>query len=309
MRGLLLAPIFLLACARVVSHDDFLRTEQLSRDVKKFGESIGIDSTKVLTKSYKKGERVFSFMWIWVQKNGVISAELVDRVYIKIEGLVEDTNPLEHPRVKKTFLKYSSGYSLFYRHENQSSSTDSLITPSFVRERQRRQVEVILHEDLHHSVGAPYRIDESISTALGHLATVKFFENIGDATGLEEAKSQLRATCRGPSRDLNTFVVRARRLFATFPLKEARSRIRSMIRSYPSYYRYRWPITKDGSPVEAMLSHDLVYLKYCDSIVELYEHTGGDLKSIITFVRTIPDEITDEEFEDLLLSFRVSYVR
>ncbi|MDP3726485.1 MAG: hypothetical protein Q8R36_04805 [bacterium] len=253
-------------------------TLTLSKEVKEFEQKLGITPQKTLSE-YATPEEARSVMWIWVQKKGVIAPIFPFAAYMDIQGSTEKSK-VASPMLFWSALGSKNGdYVFMIRQSDVFADDASKITKQFLERSLNNKVESIFHEDIHyHFRGYPWYIDESVTTALGYLATAEFFEKNFDDKRYVQSTWETINKRHIFARQLNQVAKTANTLFKNLPYAEARQRIIDIIMvEYPLIRDY-FP-ADDFSTLEVELSHDLAYFQYFDDIMSLYELVG-DFKTL-----------------------------
>lgn len=276
-------------------------TAQLAKEVKEFEKLFDIRPNDTLTKSENE-KKSMPFLWIWVQKKGVISPQ-----FECFTGtLLRDTQDIvttENEFVNRIRERYGEAFDYYIRKEYEYADPSVTITRSFSKEPLEEQIIVICHEDLHQINDVFYKwpIGESIVTPLGYLFAMEFLKHKKDFKNLEKVKESIKSHV-SIAKELRSLTSEANILFNKLPLGKARPIIRQRIDSYTTYSKWYGNFT---NTLEAKLSHDLAYFSYFDRIVVLYEN--GGLKSIFTSLKTFPPKITLNEFETWLCAVEKKY--
>ncbi len=256
------------------------------QEIKAFERDLGIEPTQALARTSEQ-KAPTSMLWLWLQRAGTLAlrAPIDIRLALGFARIKEEV-PLEQ-------VYKAEGYSVYYRQGNEFADAGSVTTKSFAREGAARRVAVVIHEDLHGDANfdLPWEIEESLITPLGSIAAVEFFKRRSDSVNLETAQARLDEE-KQLSRELGNVVAAAETIFSSEPVEIGKQKIIAMIPSYPVYHRHFQRQTRGQHPetvIEAKLSHDLVYYRYFDRIVALYERTG-DLKALIGDLRRAPKD-------------------
>ena len=268
--------------ANVTTADEKILDEAVVRAtaVKTFGETIGIepsDSLRVSTRAQPGASR----LWVWVQKKGTLATRgPMDFVLQLGFGSEQEKVPLNSVR----HWDEMGGYSYYWRHSSEFESAEdaAAITIDFAGQTVRRQVEVVLHEDLHAGQpfkSWPFRINEGIVTPLADLAALIFFRSRGDRANVEATEAHIQEQ-RKLSRELDELVERMQRLFVNGPLEPARKDALREVRKASVYSRFFAHHVNDQSPdvlLEAKVSHDWAYYGLYDRVMRFYEQNGSDI--------------------------------
>jgi hypothetical protein len=296
------------SCATLTrtSSDDGARLSQtatLIKEVKAFGQTLGIVPTEALGRTAQAGPTL-SMLWLWMQRDGTIalSAPLDIRLAI---GLKSEK---ETPKLEQVYRV--DGYSVYYRQGNEFADPRSVATVGFAEEPIVRRVKVILHEDLHGDVNfaLPWEIEEAIVTPLGSLAAVEYFRQASDEKNLVNAVSSV-AEERKVSRELNALAAQAEKIFAADKVEVAKEKILALLANFPSYHRQFERQTRgQNAPtvLEAKLSHDLAYYRYFDRIAELAERAPS-LSRLIEDFKQLPKDATPSTMEKFLRDLLTTY--
>lgn len=290
MKNLILATLLLLfaipALAQEKTDDELLReTEALSKEVKEFGKILGIEPSEALSKSSKEQKAILYF-GIGIQKKGSVSLKTFSRSRIFFE--TEKMPPFQ-------YSLWNPLYSVYIRTTAQFSGGDSVITPSFAKEPLPRKVMTIFHEDLHDNIWSEEAMSanmpEILVTPLGFLAALKFFENKNDAPNIQEATKQIE-NFRKMSQELNLLEKDLEALSKENPFNLLCLAMyeKEILKSYPTYEQRLLRAIgnrEECASEEAAISEDLMYLKYFEKIVVLYEKSK-DLKMLIEDMKNAP---------------------
>lgn len=274
--------------------------------VKAFGETIGIEPTDALRESTRAVPGA-SRLWIWVQKKGTLALRRPIDFVLQLGFRREKAEvPLDSVR----HWHEMGGYSYYWRHSSEFESEEdaSAITVEFASEPVRRQVEVVLHEDLHANYpfkGWPFRINEGIVTPIADLAALAFFRARRDRAMVEAAEAHIEEQ-RKLSRELNRLANTIGGLFAAGPLAQARRQALRAVEQAPAYSRFFDYHVEDQSPMvllEAKVSHDYAYYGLYAPVVDFYERNGSRIEKLIEVFKSAPSGGTELEsflrrFED-----------
>jgi len=264
--------------------------------VKAFGETIGIapsDALRVSTRAQPGASR----LWVWVQKKGTLATQTpMDFVLQLGFGSEQEKVPLNSVR----HWDEMGGYSYYWRHSSEFESAEdaAAITVDFAAQSVRRQVEVVLHEDLHAAEpfrSWPFRINEGIVTPLADLAALAFFTSRDDRANVEATEAHIQEQ-RSLSRELNELVGEMLRLFADRPLATARQSALREVRAAAVYSRFFDHHVNDQSPdvlLEAKVSHDWAYYGLYDRVMKLYEQNGSDITKLNEIFKNAPSDGAD----------------
>ncbi|MBI2122076.1 MAG: hypothetical protein HYT98_03055 [Candidatus Sungbacteria bacterium] len=279
------------AAAAEKSEEELLReTAALSKEVKEFGKTIGIEPSAVLTKTALEAPRQ-DWLVVMAQKRGTLALHEP----IEMEFWLYFS---ESPRkIIQNWYLYNKSYSIYTRLGEQLADKGSTITPDFAKEELMRKVDVILHEDLHmnteHLRGTINQ--EAIITPLATLAALKFFEYAEDRANYTKTEALIQRY-RAISRELNDFVKTVLDIFLHIPEEEWYEKIFEIAEDYPNYMAEFRNIGEslnqeslEENRLEAKISYDYLYHKYFDRVVALYEKCG-DLKLLIADLKKSPAE-------------------
>ncbi|MBI4525504.1 MAG: hypothetical protein HY695_17015 [Deltaproteobacteria bacterium] len=271
-------------------------TALLVREVKDFGQRVGIEPTNALSQSsYEKP--VKSMLWLWMQRKGTIALRKPIDIRIGLRfSAPQEQFPLER-------LYNASGYSVYFRQGNQFGDAEAVTTLEFARESTFTKVTTVLHEDLHgdKNFDLMWEIEESIITPLSLLAALEFFRERGDEANVTEARSTIEERSK-LARELQTVAEEAECLFEAQTDAEARNRLLELVSSssvYSRWYKHHMKEQDDSTAFEAKISHDLAYYKFFARIVSL-ERKLGDLKALIREFKKIPRDSDMERAERYL---------
>jgi hypothetical protein len=300
--------LFFSACATVErpaeeTANRLEETAHLVEDVKNFGQSIGIKPTRALSRTAGEGPAL-SMLWLWMQRAGTLALRHPIDVRLAI-GFSAEKERLKIEQVYRV-----DGYSVYYRQGNEFSDARAIATVAFAAEPIVRRVIVILHEDLHGDANfaLPWEMEEAIVTPLGSLAAREYFRVRGDDANEKSAVAAL-SNERKVSRELVALAVEAEKLFAQWPIDEAKQRVLAEMEKFPTYRRQfeRQTQGQHGPTVlEAKLSHDLAYYRYFDRIVALAE-LAPNLKTLIADLRALPAGASHDSVEKFLQDLALRY--
>jgi hypothetical protein len=281
------------ASVTTASADQKLLDEAVARatEVKAFGETIGIEPSDALRVS-TRARRGVSRLWVWLQKKGTLATRA------PMDFVLQLGFSSEQAKVPLTSVRHwheMAGYSYYWRHssEFESDESASAITIDFATESVRRQVEVVLHEDLHANApfkGWPFRVNEGIVTPLADLATLAFFRARGDHANIEATEAHIQEQ-RKLSRELNELVEKMQELFAKGPLEPARTSALRKVQEASVYSRFFQHHVGDQSLeilLEAKVSHDWAYYGLYDAVLNLYEQNGRNIGKLIEVFKNAP---------------------
>ncbi|MGH7824108.1 MAG: hypothetical protein ACREQ7_02850 [Candidatus Binatia bacterium] len=275
----------------------------LVREVKAFGNTLGIEPTEALRRTSFDAPAL-SMMWLWLQRAGTLAI----RAPIDIRMAIGFSMEREQLRLEQVYRV--DGYSVYYRQGNEFADPRSIATFSFADEGIVRRVKIVLHEDLHgdKNFDLPWEIEEAIVTPLGSLGAVEFFRHRGDEDNMRRALMSLDEE-RQFARELNDLVREAERIFVTNTPAEANKKIMALIPSFPNYHRqFRRQISGQhpAAALEAKLSHDLAYYRFHDRVVSLLERSG-DLGRLIEDLKRLPRDTTADGLEEYLRELGARY--
>ena len=282
------------------------QTVRLIEDVKAFGKTLGIEPTRALSRTTREGPAL-SMLWLWMQRAGTLAL----RRPIDIRMAIGFGAEKERVSIEQVYRV--DGYSVYYRQGNEFSDSRAVATADFAAEPIVRRVIVTLHEDLHDDANfaLPWELEEAIVTPLGSLAAVEYFRARGDDANGKSAAASLNNE-RTFSRELIGLAADAERLFAQWPVDEAKERILAQMDRYPDYRRQFERQTRGQygpTVLEAKLSHDLAYYRYFDRIVALAE-LAPNLKTLIEDLKALPagatPELVEKFFQELALRYHAA---
>ena len=236
-------------------------------------------------------------LWLWLQRVGTIALRTPLDLRLEIQfSATREELPLEQ-------LYLVGGYSVYFRQGNQFGDPRSVATIDFARDATLIRVQTVLHEDLHddRNFDLPWEDEESIITPLGALAALEFFKHKGDQANTKRALEGIEEE-RALSRELVAIARTADQLFRSEPLSEARKKVLALVRSsrrYSRWFEAHLEHQDADLALEAKISHDLAYYKYCDRIVSLYENRG-ELRTLIRDLKKVPQGATGEAIEKFL---------
>jgi hypothetical protein len=300
--------LFFSACATVEhpaegTANRLEETARLVEDVKNFGQSIGIKPTRALSRTAGEGPAL-SMLWLWMQRAGTLALHRPIDVRMAI-GFSAEKERLKIEQVYRV-----DGYSVYYRQGNEFSDARAIATVAFAAEPIVRRVIVILHEDLHGNANfaLPWELEEAIVTPLGSLAAREYFRARGDDANEKNAAAAL-SNDRRVSRELIALTSEAEKLFAHWPVDEAKQKVLVEMEKFPAYRRQfeRQTRGQHGPTVlEAKLSHDLAYYRYFDRIAALAE-LAPNLKTLIADLRSLPAGASHDSVETFLQDLALRY--
>lgn len=290
------------ALAQTAKTDDELLAEtvELSKQVKEFGKTIGIEPSLALTKSSKE-QKTFSLLWINIQKKGSVAFETLSRLAL---GLDMEANKIQ---IAKYWLG-SKHYSTYIRQTNEFAGDTASVTLDFAKADMVRKIMVILHEDLHKNIHAntesSYNIIETLVNPLGFLSALKYFEQVNDQKNVAETLHQIDYY-RKISLELNLLEkdikIIATKVDPQIVCAELWSK--GFFDQYPIFRDRLSPrIKSHGGCVaeEAFITNEMLYWKYFNKVIALYEKSGN-LKTMISDMKKAPDKQNDlENFLDEL---------
>lgn len=265
----------------------------LSQEVKKFEPLLGIKPTKALTKS-ALDKRPITAIYIYLQKEGTIALNS------KIDQVLRLTfsGPRDSVLLREVEL-WNSGYYYYLRKEDAFANKEAVISRSLIERSYVYRVEAIFHEDIHQMFeDLPWQTNESFTTALSILATLRFFEARGDTASTEKTLKYL-TECKFICSDILAIAFFAKNLFRNEPLKEARLHILEFLmisKKDSKYSRYldNRSVLYDQGFNEAVISHDLGYFRWFNYIMRLYEETR-DFKTLLTDLQRAPYDVKKVE--------------
>lgn len=204
------------------------------------------------------------------------------------------------------YYLYSQHYSIFIRQVNEFASENAVITTSFAKLDLPRKVMTILHEDLHWSVHTDglsglYNTVETLVTPLGFIAALKFFEHKNDPENAQNIKNFIQHY-RTFSLELNLLERDIGHLSEKTPPTLLCGKLYEMgvLDKYPTYSRSLKIALKPYDQCvaeEAAITSDLMYWKYFDQVISLYEKVD-DLKMLIEDMKQAPSK--QDELEKFL---------
>lgn len=284
------------------SKEDILREAvALSREVKEFGKTIGIEPSDILTKSTLESKPQ-SWIALYMQKRGTLAVDgWFDANIMLISSIL-----LKNMRLEK--LYYDGNFSVYLRRGEELSDNHSVITPDFARESTSRKVEVIFHEDLHVLLNLGNN-EEAMVTPLAYLAAQEFFLARGDLQNYENNLSNIQYL-RRVSKELLSFVNEVFNIFETVSAENQHDKIMEILESYPVYKnkfkQYEADLQDTKQILEAKISHDLIYYKCFDRIIALsLAGRAPDLKTLIEDFKKAPAE--NPAFETYLAELEKKY--
>ncbi len=257
----------------------------LSKKVKEFGKSLGIEPSEALTKSALT-EPHRSFFRVYIQGKRKIKSLSAFTINFSVPcGNI----PL------KGFNNYAEEYSIFVRCIDEYAGNDATITPAFAKGSILRKVEVLLHEDLHANTRQLYPTDyaESIITPIAYLAALKYFESIGDAASQKIAVKYIDYY-RTISKELLSLADELRDLYARTTEDDNAVTLNALnlLDDYPTYKKMLVGSLLEfyfDAAFEAKISHDLNYYKDFEKIILLSEK-ANNLKVLIEDIKQAPND-------------------
>lgn len=288
--AILLLLLTIPAFAQGKTDDELLQeTVALSKEVKEFGRTIGIEPTDVLSKSAKE-QKPFSLLVIHIQKRGSVNLSVFERAALGFE-IDSETMPIA------TYYLHSLYYSIFIRQVNEFANDNrAVITASFAKMDLPMRVMIILHEDLHSSVHVDNlsginNLAETLTTPLGFLAALKFFEHKNNLENIKRVQYFIEYYKKF-SLELNALEKEIKELSSNVDsaLLCATLYKKEILSKYPIYSAHLTSALKPyGQCVaeEAAITSDLMYWKYFDKVIALYEKSG-DLKAVIEDMKSAP---------------------
>ncbi|MBI5152868.1 MAG: hypothetical protein HZA36_00170 [Parcubacteria group bacterium] len=286
-------------------HERLDATMVLAKKVRRFEKRFDIQGVGALSKTVLEQDQR-SLFFVWMQKRGTLALYRPIDYFLgfPLHTLEQEfslwwVGPLSH----NTMSSYS-------RREDIYSGIDSVITKDFVKASIAKQVSWIFHEDIHALFDDfPWELDESMTTALGELFAMTFFENNSHLKGARRALFELRKMIAHGciiSQELLGFTREVSHFFRTLPRGRMPGKrhyrvIQRMLKRYPVYASSfgEW----ENTEFEARVSHDLAYYGFYDRIVGLYEKKK-DLNWLLKRLRRAPREI--RKFEKYLMSLKHS---
>jgi len=279
-----------IAYAQTKTDDELLQeTVELSKQVKEFGKTLGIEPTEALSKS-SGDQKPFSLLAIHIQKRGSISLSDFERAALGFE-IDSERMPIAE------YYLYSTHYSIFIRQVNEfAGEKTSVITPSFAKRDLFWKVMVISHEDLHGGIHADSlsglnNTVETLVTPLGFIAALKFFEYKNDLENIQKTKYYIEYF-RALSVELNSLEKKMKELSEKVnPILFCTEFYEKEILS--EYLKYSARLAETLKPYgqceanEAAITSDLMYWKYFDQVINLYKKSG-DLKTLIEDMKVAP---------------------
>jgi len=277
--------LFNLAYASEEKTDDRLleETVALSKEVKEFGKTLGIDRSPALTKSVLNAVPLSSIT-IYIQSVYFISKPSVAWIYF--------TKPCAALGIK-SMSGYTKEYSVYFRCVDEYADSSAIITPDFAKSSLERRVEVFLHEDLHTNTEQLYGGDysESLVTPLAMIAALEYFKNKGDETAKNKIADYIKGW-RVISLELNSLVKEINELYSAEPHDDLLSQKAQNIlaNKYPNFYRRLAQILKNqyfATGFNAAISGEFMYYKDFDRVISLYEK-AGNAKALIEDIKNAP---------------------
>jgi hypothetical protein len=307
LAGEIFVVVMLSSCATLTTHSEdgarLSQTSVLIKEVKAFGQTLGIVPTEALGRTGQAGPTL-SMLWLWMQRDGTIALSAPVDIRLAI-GLHSEK---ETPKLEQIYRV--DGYSVYYRQGNEFADPRSVATVGFAEEPIVRRVKVILHEDLHGDVNfaLPWEIEEAIVTPLGSLAAVEYFRGAGDEKNLANAVSSV-AEERKVSRELLVLAAQAEKIFAAEKVDAAKEKVLAALANFPSYQRQFERQTRgqhSATVLEAKLSHDLAYYRYFDDIAALAE-IAPNFKALIEDLKKLARNATPASTTKFLDELRSKY--
>jgi hypothetical protein len=294
--GLLCFPPFVLLSNAATSQELLDEAVARAADVKAFERTIGIEPSDALSASTQAVPGA-SRLWIWLQKKGTLATRGPMDFVLQLDfGREREKVPLESVR----HWHEMGGYSYYWRHSSEFESEEdaAAITVDFAEQPVRRQVEVVIHEDLHANYpfkSWPFRINEGTVTPLADLVALAFFRFRGDRANVEKTEAHIEEQ-RKLSRELNGLVETMRRLFANKPLESARKRALQAVEATPTYSRFFDYQVEEQSPdelLEAKVSHDWAYYGLYEGVMKFYEQNGKNIEKLVKVFGDAPSSGAD----------------
>ena len=288
------------ANAELTDRELLAQTLTFSKKVKEYGQTIGIDPSGVLSKTTDEIPPKSKII-IYLQKRGTlaINKNIDESLSINI------SKPESEVPIGDSYL-YTEYFSAFLRQVNESATEDMPITIDFARASALRQAEVVLHEDLHMNTMHTWESDnvESIVTPLAYLATLNFFKTNNDEANEKSAAIMINYF-RKISLELNDFANSAENIYKSgIHYWVAQENIIQLLDSKTNYsIRFRQSLGGQNiyDVLEALVSMDLIYLRYFDKIVSLYEKINN-IAIFITDMKKAPGKTEDlDRYLEMLL--------
>lgn len=308
MKKILLIALFALfftpyAASSEKSDEELLREAvALSKEVKEFGKTIGIEPSDILTKSTLESKPQ-SWISLMLQKRGTLATNGWFDAHIQLIS----SNLLKDARLEKMYTE--GNFSVYMRGGEELADNDSVITVDFARNSNLRKVEIIFHEDLHVALELEIN-EEAVVSPLAFLAAQSFFQSRGDRQNYEHTLSVIKAS-RRISQELLLFIDEVLNIFKTVPSTNWHDKIMEVLEFYPAYKRefknyYGGDLQDTRQILEAKISHDFVYNKYFDRIMALsLAERAPDLKTLIEDFKKAPAE--NPAFETYLAELEKKY--
>ena len=265
-------------------NDELLaETVKLSKEAKKFGRTLGIEPTEILSKSSDEAPAV-SFLNMYVQEKMTISSP--GSFYVAFSALCSNL-PI------KSLVNQLRGHSVYFRCTNEFASSEAVITLDFAKASLTRKAEVLFHEDLHMNTKQTWSSDyvESLVTPLAFLASLEFLKSKHEWTSVSDLMSYI-VSLRLFSQELTDLVAKLTVLYSSSSPDDPNihAEAENILMSFPNYRRYILTALKDqyfDGAFEAKISHDLMYYKDFNRIIKLYDKTGN-LKTLIEDIKKAP---------------------
>jgi len=269
--------------------ENIAATVRLSREVKEFEKTLGLQPTDILSHSVADTNvKPTSLLYIWIQKYGTLAT----RKHIDLQIGLVFTDVKEKIPLNKLSSWSDEGYSVFFRHINEFADKTSVITSDLAQQPLSRQVEVFCHEDIHKNLpGVPEFDNEAVTSALGFLAALAYFDQKKDPENATIMSEKIIYT-RKMSRELNDLVqLIESKVFSGAGTLESKRRIATRLVyatiAYGAMYGEQTTDQSGGEALEAKISHDFMYWKYFDDITGIYEKMR-DLPKLIKELNAMP---------------------
>lgn len=292
------------AFAQEKTDEELLKeTVELAKNVKEFGETLGIEPSLNLSESVLT-QKPASLLAIHIQKRGSIDFESFDRSALKFEL---DKDQMEIV----AYYVWSNNYSIFIRQSNEfaGDGQKAVITIGFAKQNLIRKVMTILHEDLHQNIhfdnlASISNTAETLVTPLGFVAALEYFKYKMDAENIKEIL-RLIEYYKQFSLELNALENEIKELSKNLSPIMLCPYIyeKEIMAKYPLYSRHLETTIKPYGRCEAeeaAITNDLIYWKYFYRVVSLYSKMEN-LKILINDFKNAPgDKSSLEKYLDEL---------
>lgn len=256
------------------SGDELLKEAVLlSQKVKDFEKTLGIEPSKALSQSVLE-KTASSVIWIWIQESGTTAFTKPFEKIVSIEFGV----PAEQAPIKWLHIGSAALMSYYFRQGNIFSGSNATITADFAKTPLWRQVNTVIHEDLHSSdfTGAD---QDALVTPLADIAALAYFETARDTNNIQNIRSVI-ADRQAISEELIAIAKEIEKVFADQKLSfdEQRNKAQKAIDAHLRYalmFKDQTEGQAMDNVLEAKISHDLGYYGCYGWMVRQYKQTGN----------------------------------